>query len=321
MNPELFKSYNELTKKEKRCFLYKHFKEGLTPYDLRKYGLPNTSLVRIYRQFCKENNLNHDYSTLRKQIISKTIDGEEFNVIKIPGYEKYLVSKTGKIYSLRNNVLFCPRLDEDGYLNVGLKNTIDNKRHTVTIHRAVISTYGPSPPKDIDDLTVDHINGNRTDNDISNLRWLSRSENGSRVNKHTDTRGVISNRNLSDNEVIEICDLLSDGIDHKTIAKRFNVDTNVILNIRNKFTYKHITTKYNFEPTRKINITSDMYENFHNLYFSNTKSKDIKEKMNITQSHIYAHLINNIYDNETEADFSLDDIDTNCELDRFTSFK
>jgi len=87
----------------------------------------------------------------------------------IPGFEeKYCATKDGRIYSLKNQRFLKQHDDTYGYCSVSLSGK------TYKVHRIIASTFLNNP----DNLPhIDHINRNRTDNSLSNLRYCSLSEN------------------------------------------------------------------------------------------------------------------------------------------------
>ena len=68
-----------------------------------------------------------------------------------------------------------------GYLGVNLCNNNHSSIHT--IHRLVAVAFIPNPDGKTD---VDHISRDRTDNQVSNLRWATRSENCRNMGVHKD---------------------------------------------------------------------------------------------------------------------------------------
>lgn len=92
----------------------------------------------------------------------------------VKGYEDYLISDSGKVYSLKTRKYLKQRQKENGYLEVSL----NNKKFYV--HRLVAEAFIDNPKK-YD--TVDHIDFNRQNNNIKNLRWLSAKENRRRQQK------------------------------------------------------------------------------------------------------------------------------------------
>ena len=98
---------------------------------------------------------------------------------EIEGYEgRYEVSNHGRIKShTKGEIIMSLGIDTGGYANVGLKL---NGRTTRTVHTLVWDCFG-NQPRDGRKLQVDHIDGNKLNNQINNLQLLSNRAN---VTKH-----------------------------------------------------------------------------------------------------------------------------------------
>lgn len=91
---------------------------------------------------------------------------------QIEGYPHLLVSRTGQVWTTTYNRLLKPHISNRGYLRIGLNK--DKVIKTVGVHRLVAEAFIPNP----DNLpTVDHIDGNKLNNNVENLQWLSHSDN------------------------------------------------------------------------------------------------------------------------------------------------
>ena len=90
----------------------------------------------------------------------------------------YTLTPDGAVYSVTSGRYLRPRLDAYGYWLVDL--TLDGKRRTFKLHRLLaIAFISPAP---FDSAEVDHINGDRADNRIENLRWVNSAQN--KWNRH-----------------------------------------------------------------------------------------------------------------------------------------
>jgi len=96
---------------------------------------------------------------------------EEF--IDIKDYEGlYKINKKGEILGVKRNNILKPQLSKDGYFNVRLCK--DNKIKGFRVHR-LIALHFIDNPNNL--LEIDHIDRNRTNNNIENLRWSTHSDN------------------------------------------------------------------------------------------------------------------------------------------------
>lgn len=88
----------------------------------------------------------------------------------VSGYEGlYLVNKSGVVKSKRK---ILKQSDERGYLRVTF--SANNKQQHFQVHRLVALMFIPNPENK---PCVNHIDGNKHNNNVSNLEWCTYSEN------------------------------------------------------------------------------------------------------------------------------------------------
>jgi hypothetical protein len=102
---------------------------------------------------------------------------EEFR--KIEGYKNYSISNLGNVRNDKTN-----RILKAGN-NKGYKLCVLNRK-TLSVHRLVAIAFIPNPDNK---QQIDHIDNNRSNNNVNNLRWSTSQEN--QCNKG------ISNKNTS----------------------------------------------------------------------------------------------------------------------------
>ena len=98
-------------------------------------------------------------------------------------YENYQVSNIGRVRNVSTSRILKPDI-RDGYYQVKLYQNKITKTHK--IHKLVANEFLIKPDTD-DKLIIDHINRNRTDNQITNLRWASYAQNNWNVGNRTNT--------------------------------------------------------------------------------------------------------------------------------------
>lgn len=95
---------------------------------------------------------------------------------EIPGYPGYHITKDGDVYSSRSGhlVKLSSRISNSGYNSVTVTDN-NGKRTPQGIHRLLAMAFIPN--NDVTKTEVNHINGEKDDNRLSNLEWTSHSEN------------------------------------------------------------------------------------------------------------------------------------------------
>ena len=151
----------------------------------------------------------------------------------IKGYEGlYEVSNTGEIkslpkvrkngsgYYIQKEKLLRQSNTTTGYKKVELVK--DGKRKSLKVHRLVAQAFIPNPQNK---PQVNHLDGNKINNNVSNLEWATISEN---VQHGYDT-GLNSNKYILDEE--KVIKLYQEGKGLKDVAKEFGCSTTVIQRI------------------------------------------------------------------------------------------
>jgi hypothetical protein len=100
------------------------------------------------------------------------------NLIPIPQLaDRYAADREGNVYRLyptkpprKLKPRRCPR----GYLHLGLRNTRSAPGTHYRVHRLIAATFIPTDDPSLD---INHINGDKADNRVENLEWVTRQQN------------------------------------------------------------------------------------------------------------------------------------------------
>ena len=114
-------------------------------------------------------------------------EGKMRTIIK--GYTNYSVDENGVIINEKNNTEKKFSLSNCGYLIVDLFSK--GKRSTLLVHRIVAETFIENHERK---RTVNHIDGNKLNNVLSNLEWATHSENHLHSYRELGRKAFMTNR-------------------------------------------------------------------------------------------------------------------------------
>lgn len=167
----------------------------------------------------------------------------------VAGYEDfYEVSDLGRIRALfeswngryKAGRIIQPIQRPDGYLMVNLYYPGANQKgKTCTVHKIVLDAFvGPRPKS----LVCRHLDGTRSNNATTNLKWGTREENVQDAKDHgtlaCGERCALSK--LSSRAVLEIRSRFDAGVLSRVIAEQFGISRPQASRIGNRKSWTHL---------------------------------------------------------------------------------
>ena len=134
----------------------------------------------------------------------KKKDMDKVQIACIQGFEdRYIITSDGRVFSIQSRKLLKPYKGKSNYYKVGLSK--DGKTQYERIHRLVAKAFIPNEE---DKPQVDHIDGDSTNNDVTNLQWVSPKENCNNPNTrdkraHTFADPVTKKRMSQSHMIVE----------------------------------------------------------------------------------------------------------------------
>lgn len=181
------------------------------------------------------------------ELWKKTPLGPEFievsNLGNVRGIGRHIpYQKNGKNFiQVRPGGIYSPWIGNNGYYHVSIQQ--GKTRPKYLVHRLVAAAWcdGFNP-----NLTVNHIDGQKTNNHMYNLEWVTLARN-TQLEWETGLVNLRGENNpqhkLTEYDVLKIHLMLSSGISAIRIASEFGVSDSLIYLIRQGQRWNHVITK------------------------------------------------------------------------------
>ena len=168
----------------------------------------------------------------------------------------YIIDSNGTVfYKTRGKTpqykVLKPHTNHRGYYLVNIY--ADKKMYAKQVHRLVAEAFIPNYSEE--KTQVNHIDGDKSNNDISNLEWVSPKENIAHALSHGLIHNIgdtASSAKITCTIAADICKYLEDkSLSVPDIARICNVSIDTVRDIRRGKTWKHVSYKYNIHGKRK----------------------------------------------------------------------
>lgn len=206
-------------------------------------------------------------------------------ISEIPGF---YADSNGNIY---NSAFIKIHTFESGYpspKNGSRYLYVNINRKLYLVHRIIAKTFIENPnnlPQ------VNHKNGVKSDPRVENLEWCSRKYN------QEHSHNILGNNNKGENnvtskltneEVLQIVNLINKGYTQRDVAKMFGVSKSTIAFINNGSTWTHVTGINNekYHCKRRKLTEDDVRLIRHLSRDTNMSQKEIADMFGITRSAV-----------------------------------
>ena len=155
--------------------------------------------------------------------------------------EKYCVYEDGRIVNSKTQKVLKLDKNLSGHFRVTLcVNGVTNRSY---VHRIIATAFIPNPEGK---PFVNHLDGDKSNNAVSNLEWVTCKENTEHAFR-TGLRGVGMNHysaTVTDEVVHKVCQLISEGWVRGSVLQELGIKQTLFDDIRRRKSWKHISKDY-----------------------------------------------------------------------------
>ncbi len=167
---------------------------------------------------------------------------------QIADYPRYYVTDLGLVWSTNTGDWVKQKLGDRGYYSVYLSKK--GRLKTIKVHKLVAEAFISKRPEG---MTINHKNGTKTDNSLTNLEFVSQTQNI----RHAYSLGLVHTLSgekcgastLTEKQVKRIVSPEFVGLSNEKTAKLFGVTATTIQRIRNGVCWSSVTG-----ISRRINV-------------------------------------------------------------------
>lgn len=180
-------------------------------------------------------------------------------LIKFPSYE---ISEEGVLRNVNTKKVKYSRINKQGYVQTLFRK--DNKFYGMKIHRLVAEYFLPPPSEELIEecskvhpfvVCVNHIDGDKTNNHVSNLEWCSMKGNSD----HAYANGLVpfmkgsknGRAKLTEDIVHSICKDFENGMRISEAIDKYSLSRSQATKIRSGHAWKHVWSQYNIKVNRR----------------------------------------------------------------------
>lgn len=266
-------------------------------FDTYKVGTVANSCSTMHKGISKEFTLDdfsieHMYDSEENKYfdVESDISEEDEVFVPIKSFDGYVISNTGIIKKLAFDTTYpdgtihhfkerivSQSVNSSNYKKVVLRNKDTFKN--CYVHRLMAEAFVPNPENK---PVVNHKDGNKWNNNISNLEWVTHQENDihavslglKKVSGYNRYRVGKTARRFSSEEVDKIKEMYNSGIPMKEIAKKMCCYDSTINNIIHGKTYKECE----MTPLDSFKVIIDTLNELREMYIEEN-DKNIKKQI------------------------------------------